>query len=130
MSVFVFFFQAEDGIRYTSVTGVQTCALPISKLFKQPHTRTKPATEAADILVSFTRPIYQASAIKKPPHGFQRRTLANPAPIGEQYGIKPCLLATLGQPQPVAANRAYSCLVLVDKQAPLAQVFFVAGLRA
>src|SRR6195256_6750600 len=26
----VFFFQAEDGIRYTSVTGVQTCALPIS----------------------------------------------------------------------------------------------------
>src|SRR5438046_7672837 len=31
MSVFVFcfFFQAEDGIRDWSVTGVQTCALPI-----------------------------------------------------------------------------------------------------
>src|SRR5437762_8183691 len=28
MSLF-FFFQAEDGIRDTSVTGVQTCALPI-----------------------------------------------------------------------------------------------------
>src|SRR5260370_22022421 len=27
-----FFFQAEDGIRDSSVTGVQTCALPISKL--------------------------------------------------------------------------------------------------
>src|SRR5262249_61562992 len=27
-----FFFQAEDGIRYWSVTGVQTCALPISSL--------------------------------------------------------------------------------------------------
>src|SRR5437879_9649074 len=27
-----FFFQAEDGIRDTSVTGVQTCALPISAL--------------------------------------------------------------------------------------------------
>src|SRR5262249_57769369 len=27
-----FFFQAEDGIRYWSVTGVQTCALPISRL--------------------------------------------------------------------------------------------------
>src|SRR5207237_6620790 len=26
-----FFFQAEDGIRDSSVTGVQTCALPISK---------------------------------------------------------------------------------------------------
>src|SRR5258708_17235737 len=28
--VFVFFFQAEDGIRDDLVTGVQTCALPIS----------------------------------------------------------------------------------------------------
>ena len=27
-----FFFQAEDGIRDTSVTGVQTCALPISTM--------------------------------------------------------------------------------------------------
>src|SRR3712207_8359520 len=25
----IFFFQAEDGIRYIGVTGVQTCALPI-----------------------------------------------------------------------------------------------------
>src|SRR5207245_7581315 len=29
---FGFFFQAEDGIRDATVTGVQTCALPISKL--------------------------------------------------------------------------------------------------
>src|SRR2546430_6128028 len=28
----LFFFQAEDGIRDLTVTGVQTCALPISKL--------------------------------------------------------------------------------------------------
>src|SRR5207249_54452 len=28
--VFFFFFQAEDGIRDRNVTGVQTCALPIS----------------------------------------------------------------------------------------------------
>src|SRR2546430_10795797 len=28
----VFFFQAEDGIRDLTVTGVQTCALPISAL--------------------------------------------------------------------------------------------------
>src|SRR5690606_40165988 len=28
--VFIFFFQAEDGIRDFHVTGVQTCALPIS----------------------------------------------------------------------------------------------------
>src|SRR5205809_1663116 len=29
--VFFFFFQAEDGIRDVAVTGVQTCALPISR---------------------------------------------------------------------------------------------------
>src|SRR5689334_24629610 len=31
-SVFFFFFQAEDGIRDGTVTGVQTCALPICSL--------------------------------------------------------------------------------------------------
>src|SRR2546430_7745356 len=31
-SVSCFFFQAEDGIRYLTVTGVQTCALPISRV--------------------------------------------------------------------------------------------------
>src|SRR5215469_14476045 len=30
-----FFFQAEDGIRYLYVTGVQTCALPISQVVAQ-----------------------------------------------------------------------------------------------
>ena len=29
LCVFFFVFQAEDGIRYLCVTGVQTCALPI-----------------------------------------------------------------------------------------------------
>src|SRR2546426_8633662 len=32
-SFFFFFFQAEDGIRDYKVTGVQTCALPISYQF-------------------------------------------------------------------------------------------------
>src|SRR6266496_5927359 len=31
ISLFIFFFQAEDGIRVLYVTGVQTCALPISR---------------------------------------------------------------------------------------------------
>src|SRR2546426_9129396 len=31
MEIFFFFFQAEDGIRDYKVTGVQTCALPISE---------------------------------------------------------------------------------------------------
>src|SRR2546430_12684613 len=34
---FVFFFQAEDGIRDLTVTGVQTCALPISHGARSPR---------------------------------------------------------------------------------------------
>src|SRR5207248_8502424 len=33
---FFFFFQAEDGIRDRTVTGVQTCALPISIIINVP----------------------------------------------------------------------------------------------
>src|SRR5256885_15287508 len=34
MCLFFFFFQAEDGIRDYKVTGVQTCALPISIVYE------------------------------------------------------------------------------------------------
>src|SRR5688572_16423189 len=37
LSFFFFFFQAEDGIRDLTVTGVQTCALPISPRGNQPE---------------------------------------------------------------------------------------------
>src|SRR5262249_60116494 len=51
-SLFFFFFQAEDGIRDWSVTGVQTCALPISPrrgLLRRPATshRRYPARSPA-----------------------------------------------------------------------------------
>src|SRR5260370_3033178 len=47
--MFIFFFQAEDGIRDSSVTGVQTCALPISCLSvrREIHSRSNPAAPAA-----------------------------------------------------------------------------------
>src|SRR5271154_7361475 len=35
------FFQAEDGIRYGRVTGVQTCALPISLLFARANNNAR-----------------------------------------------------------------------------------------
>src|SRR2546430_4320086 len=35
--LFFFFFQAEDGIRDLTVTGVQTCALPISSRRRRPR---------------------------------------------------------------------------------------------
>ena len=39
--LFFFFFQAEDGIRDHCVTGVQTCALPISSTFTITLVKTK-----------------------------------------------------------------------------------------
>src|SRR3989449_3906483 len=51
-SFFVFFFfQAEDGIRDVAVTGVQTCALPISALGLPPHVSpdTPRATRGAGV---------------------------------------------------------------------------------
>src|SRR5438094_1368321 len=40
-SLDLFFFQAEDGIRDRTVTGVQTCALPISAEGARPTERTR-----------------------------------------------------------------------------------------
>src|SRR5438034_4361954 len=42
---FFFFFQAEDGIRDHCVTGVQTCALPIS-----PQGRERPGPDSSPLL--------------------------------------------------------------------------------
>src|SRR6266699_6502057 len=38
--IFVFFFQAEDGIRDADVTGVQTCALPICGILRKQRNTT------------------------------------------------------------------------------------------
>src|SRR6266516_7176590 len=42
----VFFFQAEDGIRDRTVTGVQTCALPICPNRRHSHRRPRAAAPA------------------------------------------------------------------------------------
>src|SRR2546426_8171051 len=44
-----FFFQAEDGIRDYKVTGVQTCALPISGVGATPGAKRLPLAEAQTI---------------------------------------------------------------------------------
>src|SRR5690606_40201960 len=51
---FFFFFQAEDGIRVFHVTGVQTCALPISKLMLASASRSpiRPASQSTVIVGS------------------------------------------------------------------------------
>src|SRR5689334_23913574 len=48
MCAFVFFFQAEDGIRDGTVTGVQTCALPISSVGLGDEARCEGQDDKAD----------------------------------------------------------------------------------
>src|SRR3712207_8016649 len=67
--IFVFFFQAEDGIRDIGVTGVQTCALPISAGWS---TRaTSPPT-----------PTPTSAASTCPPPRWSRRTAGSPTRAG------------------------------------------------
>src|SRR5690606_39617293 len=74
-----FFFQSEDGIRYFHVTGVQTCALPISSWkqrqpddvrvtllaapfggFWMPYAKAYYAAEALGIAEATHRPMFDA----------------------------------------------------------------------
>src|SRR5262249_59247517 len=56
-----FFFQAEDGIRDWSVTGVQTCALPISRASAAAAARAGPDK---DLMVDVNRGWDLATAIE------------------------------------------------------------------
>src|SRR5246127_2945111 len=58
-SDFFFFFQAEDGIRDLTVTGVQTCALPIFKRHLMSRMQTGPGPSGNDprtILITSASP--------------------------------------------------------------------------
>src|SRR2546422_1476729 len=55
--VVFFFFQAEDGIRDVAVTGVQTCALPISSTFDGKNIGSGPAKVLATYIVEKGKPV-------------------------------------------------------------------------
>ena len=70
--MFVFFFQAEDGIRDYDVTGVQTCALPIFKteLNEQACTRAILIGHNASFDLGFLKAATDRTKIKSPFHQF------------------------------------------------------------
>src|SRR6266566_4644891 len=86
MVFFFFFFQAEDGIRDYKVTGVQTCALPISRLAAETVDVTTPgrpirrgalhpivetAREIASIFEQFGFVVYEGPEVEDDLTNFQ-----------------------------------------------------------
>src|SRR5688572_32637198 len=61
----VFFFQAEDGIRDLTVTGVQTCALPICGAGR--------SGELQDVVVGGCRVVFERAEAKQNPRSEERR---------------------------------------------------------
>src|SRR5690625_6861349 len=67
IDLFVFFFQAEDGIRDGHVTGVQTCALPICSALERattdsPAVRPASTVRASASITSSSAPAAAAAA--------------------------------------------------------------------
>src|SRR5438034_7557657 len=85
-SFFFFFFQAEDGIRDHCMTGVQTCALPISPIAGSEISRKKSARQ------------YHCK-----PGGYN----ASKAPCSAGYGIA-WMPSSSGEPKPRADASALS----------------------
>src|SRR2546429_6542256 len=75
----IFFVQAEDGIRDVAVTGVQTCALPISLIT---FTRLAHVVHARGLRSPATglTPLHDAPPIPRPP---SRRGRSTPFSLGE-----------------------------------------------
>src|SRR3989449_2786543 len=85
ISIFFFFFQAEDGIRVVAVTGVQTCALPISSR----RTVTPALRTAARVPRAPARPARGRVGRCASPHPAARESRYAPSLVGlrpEEHG--------------------------------------------
>src|SRR5687768_17937642 len=72
---FFFFFQAEDGIRDVAVTGVQTCALPISGPACYGRGGEQATVTDASIILGYINPDYFAAGSLKLTPELARRTI-------------------------------------------------------
>src|SRR5260370_22711757 len=69
---FFFFFQAEDGIRDSSVTGVQTCALPIyesSRPARTLRTKCRPEGTVSEGLLAIRLQEHEERSLDDEEHG-------------------------------------------------------------
>src|SRR5207249_5105797 len=95
-----FFFQAEDGIRDRNVTGVQTCALPISSLSPSVNRWPEMESRAPRCLQARRKPVREGrphvarthSQLRPPsrrsrhcPHGRKRHSAPSVGPVVSVY---------------------------------------------
>src|SRR5256884_878226 len=86
-----FFFQAEDGIRYVAVTGVQTCALPIclADTIIPSHHREGHARGLARFLETGEGPILrqriEITALHRDGHEFPVELTVTPMRLGDHW---------------------------------------------
>src|SRR2546430_6283752 len=112
IQIFFFFFQAEDGIRDLTVTGVQTCALPISgrrrraaaamrRSLGQLVPRRPPSARAAHPPRAGVRPLLHPRQLESraPPRG------GGPGPLSRVW-LRPGIPAAAPAPAPPAVGRA------------------------
>src|SRR6266853_4810843 len=71
---FFFFFQAEDGIRDLTVTGVQTCALPIS-MFSEISARAQENFSGARVIRAYVQEEPEIAAFETSNREYIHRSL-------------------------------------------------------
>src|SRR3989454_5251882 len=118
-----FFFQAEDGIRDYKVTGVQTCALPIST--RRDDMLGAAADAAQGTLVAADLPD-QAGAVRDLVASYRRaragetRTERSPPPAGVAVMLALMLLVVQAAPPRTAAplRVAFACVATLPPPGP------------
>src|SRR3954449_13637930 len=101
MGIIVFFLQAEDGIRDESLTGVQTCALPISPPYRTGPPLRDPALER----VAHAHDVAGRSEERRV--GKECRSRWSPDPSKTQKGPRAALSRWAPAPPPAASRRTH-----------------------
>src|SRR5690606_16895140 len=84
-----FFFQAEDGIRDFHVTGVQTCALPISYRALSPEARVHPSPTCTTNMPSTAKPRATSMPTRRSPPDPRRPRAGEGEPFAAAAGGSP-----------------------------------------
>src|SRR6266508_2298488 len=128
---FFFFFQAEDGIRDGHVTGVQTCALPISDIAIAQAAELRPVADIAaelgldeeeiELYGKYKAKVRLSAVARRKPKGrLVLVTGINPTPAGEGKST-----VTVGVTQ--ALRRLGKNAILCMREPSLGPVFGVKG---